>query len=80
MKEDIHTFRVGVPMDINSQNQENEYLFPRVPERLWSAGEKSSFLNFFNVCLFLRETETECEWVRGREREGDTEAEAGSRL
>ena len=32
------------------------------------------------VYLFLRETETECEWVRGREREGDTEAEAGSRL
>ena len=23
---------------------------------------------FFNVCLFLRETETGCEWVRGRER------------
>ena len=33
----------------------------------------------FNVYLFLRETETECEWVRA-ESEGDTESEAGSRL
>ena len=33
---------------------------------------------FLNVCLFLRETEHEPE--RGREREGDTESEAGSRL
>ena len=33
---------------------------------------------FFNVYLFLRETEYE--WGRGREREGDTESEAGSRL
>ena len=24
--------------------------------------------NFFNVHLFLREAETGCEWVRGRER------------
>ena len=29
--------------------------------------------------LFLRETETEDEWL-GAEREGDTESEAGSRL
>ena len=35
--------------------------------------------NFFNVYLFLRETETECEWRRV-EREGGTESEAGSRL
>ena len=28
----------------------------------------------------MRETETKCEWVRGREREGGTESEAGSRL
>ena len=35
---------------------------------------------FFNVYLFLRETETECEWGRGGEREGDTEPKAGSRL
>ena len=28
----------------------------------------------------MREKETECEWVRGREREGDTESEAGSRF
>ena len=27
-----------------------------------------------------RETETEHEWWRGREREGDTESEAGSKL
>ena len=33
--------------------------------------------NLRNV-LFLRETEFE--WGRGREREGDTESEAGSRL
>ena len=35
---------------------------------------------FFNVCLFLREME--CEWRRGRgrEREGDTEFEASSKL
>ena len=31
-----------------------------------------------NVYLFLRQRETEHEW--GRSREGDTEAEAGSRL
>ena len=35
---------------------------------------------FFNVYLFLKERETECEWGRGRESEGDTESEAGSRL
>ena len=34
---------------------------------------------FFNVYLFLRETETECE-QEGAEREGDSESEAGSRL
>ena len=28
---------------------------------------------FFNVYLFLRETETECQWVRGRERERETQ-------
>ena len=33
----------------------------------------------FFWCLFLRETETECEWV-GAEREGGTESEGGSRL
>ena len=26
------------------------------------------FFQFFNVNLFFRETETECEWVRGRDR------------
>ena len=37
-----------------------------------------SLLFFFNVCLFLRETQS----VNGggAEREGDTESEAGSRL
>ena len=34
---------------------------------------------FFDVYLFLRETETEFKWV-GAEREGGTESEAGSRL
>ena len=29
---------------------------------------------------FLRDRETECEWGRGREREGGTESETGSRL
>ena len=38
-----------------------------------------TFIIFFNVYLFLRETETECEWV-GAERHGSTESEAGSRL
>ena len=33
-----------------------------------------------NVYLFLRQRETQHEWGRGREREGDTESEAGSRL
>ena len=31
------------------------------------------------ICLFIFERETECEWGRWREREGDTESEAGSR-
>ena len=35
-------------------------------------------LLFFNVYLFLREKETEHK--KGRDREGDTEPEAGSRL
>ena len=39
------------------------------------------FLFFFlNVCLFLRQRETGHERGRSREREGDTESEAGSRL
>ena len=33
---------------------------------------------FFNVYVFLRETETECEWVRGGERE--TQNAPGSEL
>ena len=33
---------------------------------------------FFNVCFW--EKETDREWVRGGEREADTESEAGSRL
>ena len=36
------------------------------------------FKNVFNVYLFLNERKRE-QW-RGREREGDTESEAGSRL
>ena len=28
----------------------------------------------------MRDTETESKWVRGREREGDTESKAGSRF
>ena len=39
-----------------------------------------TFLFFFNVYLFLRQRETEHEWGRGREREGDIESLAGSRL
>ena len=35
---------------------------------------------FFNVYLFWGQRETEHEWGRGREREGDTESETGSRL
>ena len=37
------------------------------------------YLFILNVYLFLREAETECEWV-GAEREGGTESEASSRL
>ena len=36
--------------------------------------------NFLNVYLFLRERETEYEQRRGREKEGDIESKAGSRL
>ena len=36
--------------------------------------------SFFNVYLFLRERDIECEQGRSREREGDTESEAGSRF
>ena len=39
-----------------------------------------SFLNFFSLYLFLRETERENEWGRGREREVSTEPKVGSRL
>ena len=39
----------------------------------------SNFL-FFNVYLFLRVRETGHEWRQGREREGDPESKAGSRL
>ena len=35
---------------------------------------------FFDVYLFLGQRETGHEWGRGREREGDTESETGSRL
>ena len=42
----------------------------------WSAGS----LNFFNVYLFLRERLIEHKQGRGREREGDTESKASSRL
>ena len=38
------------------------------------------FFNFFKVYLFLRKRDTEPVLGRGREREGDTESEAGSRL
>ena len=41
--------------------------------------ERFSYLIFCNVYLFLRQTETECEWV-GTERGGGTESEADSRL
>ena len=38
-------------------------------------------LSFFDVYFFtFWEGETECEWGKGAEREGDTESKAGSRL
>ena len=47
----------------------------------WTLKVKESLKKFFfNVYSFLRDRETEHEWGRGREREGDTESEAGSRL
>ena len=42
-------------------------------------GSDTHYLVIFNVYLFLREKK-ECEWGRSREKEGDTESEAGSRL
>ena len=39
-----------------------------------------SFLNFFNVYLFLTENERQNMSGGGAEREGDTESETGSRL
>ena len=47
-----------------------------------SREEKSilSSRGFFNVCLFLRETETARDGEGQRGREGDRESEAGSRL
>ena len=38
------------------------------------------FIYFFNVYLFLRDTERQSMSRGGAEREGDTESEAGSRL
>ena len=37
-------------------------------------------LLFFNIYSFLREKEHVHRWGRGREKAGDTESEAGSRL
>ena len=39
-------------------------------------GTHWSVIIFFNIYLFLRETETECEWVRGRERETQSPKQA----
>ena len=41
----------------------------RLTRGLKAAGVLKLKKFFLNVYLFLRETETECEWVRGRERE-----------
>ena len=38
------------------------------------------FFNFFNVYLFLRDSERQSASRGGAEREGDAESEAGSRL
>ena len=38
------------------------------------------FLIFFSTFVYFGDRETEQEWGRGREREGDTESETGSRL
>ena len=43
-------------------------------------GELEAALAFFLFCFVLRERETEWELGRGRERGGDTESKAGSRL
>ena len=42
----------------------------------WIIISNTISFEMFIYFLFLRETETECEWIRGRE--GDTESEAGS--
>ena len=33
-----------------------------------------------HLLIFEKQRETECKWGRGRQREGDPESEAGSRL
>ena len=48
--------------------------------RTLSSGLLTPFNFFFNVCLFLRERETQSVSRGGAEKEGDTESEAGSRL
>ena len=35
---------------------------------------------FFLMFILERETERQCEWGRGRDKEGDTKSKAGSRL
>ena len=41
--------------------------------------QKNEYLNFFNVYLFLRESESQSTSWGGAEREGDTESELGCR-
>ena len=47
---------------------------------LWSVITLIKMQQFFFFNLFLGQRETEHELGRGREREGDTESETGSRL
>ena len=54
------------------------YLIQHSPNSLDSETFLFFFLNLFNVYLFLRERETEPQWGRDREKEGDRESEAGS--
>ena len=47
---------------------------------IFAKEKKKDLKFFFNAYFWETVRETEYEWGRGREREGDTESEAGSRL
>ena len=57
-----------------------DQIFSKFYRGAFLTGIKVNFLNVYLFFFFLRERETVCEQGRGREREGDKESKAGSRL